>query len=463
MALAALRSPGAHCPASGQFSLVQTAGGQRRSACLGRECVASGLHSPRSGEAATAGPNSDAWPVDGELRHLTGPSAPSLWRYPPLRFLLVIACAISVSYNILLSAVPLWAAQHILSKAFAGIPTTVMLTVTISVQSFIPALEKRFGVGAVLAAGLLALGVPAPFYSMTTNLGLILGISAVRGVGFAVVTVTSTTLGAGLVPSARHGESVALYGLAAAVPAVVGVPIGVALTQSGHFTLVASAGAAPVLAVPLALRLKNAPMRSWMAARSGHSWASRAKAWTHVAPPALCLFVVTLAAGGLTAYLPVEWQTGRGAAVALLLVGCGGLLGRWRIGVLADRTGTRLLMPLSSIGAGTSVALIAVGLYFGSVWVFVGAALFGVSLGGVQSLSTVAIFARAPAGFESNASALWNMSYDAGTATGAALLGVIAGAGLGIPFAVMATAALIALAFPFTLERHHHHQSETSA
>lgn len=403
------------------------------------------------------------WPVDDELRHLTGPSAPALWRYPPLRLLLVIGCATSVSYNLLLSAVPLWAAQHILSKASAGIPTTVMLTVTISVQPFIPALVTRFGVGAVQAAGLLALGVPAPVYGLTTNLDLILGISAVRGVGFAVLTVMSTTLGAGLVPSARHGESVALFGLVANVPAVVGVPIGVALTQSGHFALVASAGAAPVLAVPLALRLKHAPMRSWMASKSAHSLASRPKAWARIAPPALCLFVVTLAAGGLTTYLPVAWQRGRGAAVALLLVGCGGLLGRWRIGILADRTGTRLLMPVCFIGAAASVTAVAAGLYFGSAWVYLGAALFGVSLGGVQSLSTVAIFARASAGLESKASALWNVSYDAGTAAGAALVGLIAGAGIGLPFAVAATAALIAVSFPSALERKNlHHEAKPS-
>lgn len=399
-------------------------------------------------------PDSDAQPIDDELRHLIGPSAPALWRYRPLRLLLTIGFATSVSSNILLSAVPLWAAHHVLSKASAGIPTTVMLTVTISVQPFIQVFVKRFGTSAVQVAGLLALGAPAPFYGLTTKLSLVLVISAVRGVGFAVLTVMATTLGANLVPGSRHGESVALFGLATALPAVVGVPIGVALTQSGHFQLVAAAGAAPVLVVPLVLRLKNAPTRSWAAPKSRHSLASRAKAWARIGPSALCLFVVTLAVGGLTAYLPVEWQEGRGAATALLLVGCGGLLGRWWSGVLVDRTGARLLMPLSSVGAAVSVTLVSAGLHFGSVWVFVGAALFGVSQGAVQSLSTVVIFARAPAGFKSTASALFNMSCDAGMAAGAALVGMIVGAGLGLPFAVAVIAMLIAITFPLTLERH---------
>ena len=278
-------------------------------------------------------------PDDGELQHLTGPSAPALWRYSPLRLLLAIGFATSVSFNILLSAVPLWAAHHVLNRASAGIPTTVMLIVTISAQPFIPALVKRFGSSPVQAAGLLALGLPAPFYGLTTNLSVVLVISAVRGFGFAVLTIVATTLGASLVPGARHGESVALFGLATALPAVVGVPIGVALTQSGHFTLVAAAGAMPVLAVPLVFRLKNAPTRFWAAPRSGYSRSSRLRAWARMGPPALCLFVITLAAGGLTTYLPIEWQGGRGAAAALLLVGCGGLLGKWWFGVKVEPSG----------------------------------------------------------------------------------------------------------------------------
>jgi len=83
-------------------------------------------------------------------------------------------------------------------------------------------------------------------------------------------------------------------------------------------------------------------------------------------------------------------------------------------------------MPLSCLGAAVSVALVGAGLRFGSGFVFAGAAAFGVSLGGIQSLSTLVIFARAPAGFESIVSALWNVCYDAGTAAGAAVVGVIA-------------------------------------
>lgn len=326
-----------------------------------------------------------------------------------------------------------------------------MLLVAISIQPVVSTLVTRFGLGTIQVAGLLALGIPAPFYGLAHSLVTMLAISAVRGVGFAALTVISTTLSAGLVPAARHGESVALYGLVIAIPAVVAVPIGVVLTQSGHFMVVAFAGALPVLAVPLVAGLTKAPMRSWMLRGSHNSLQSRAKAFARMAPPALCIFAVTLSAGGLSAYLPVEWQRGRGTAVALLLVGGGGVLSR-PSGILADRLGTSWLMPLSSVGAALGIALVGVGLHGAPAWVFVGAVIFGISLGSVRSLSNVVIFARAPAGFESVASSLWNVSYDAGTAAGAAFVGIIAGAGLGIPFSIAATGTLIAITLPLSLE-----------
>ena len=62
-------------------------------------------------------------------------------------------------------------------------------------------------------------------------------------------------------PASRHGEAVGIYGLSIALPNLVGVPAGVALTQAGHFSAVALLAACPVLAVPFALRLGGRPDR----------------------------------------------------------------------------------------------------------------------------------------------------------------------------------------------------------
>src|SRR6185312_6021811 len=100
-------------------------------------------------------------------------------------------------------------------ESTAGAVTAVLLVVTVAVQSVVPALTARFGLGPVLAAGLLALGAPAPLYVLSDGLGVL----AVLG---SVLTVR-------VVPEGRRGEAVGLYGLAIAVPNLVAVPGGVAL------------------------------------------------------------------------------------------------------------------------------------------------------------------------------------------------------------------------------------------
>jgi predicted MFS family arabinose efflux permease len=164
-------------------------------------------------------------------------------------------------------------------------------------------------------------------------------------------------------------------------------------------------------------------------------------------PPALFLFVGTLAAGGLTAYLPIAV---RAASLPLLLMGLAIALGRWLIRHPVRRHGSRLLIPACSVASAAGVALIGVGMRSGYSWVIAGAVLFGLGLGATQSLSMIVIFARGPAGNEAMASAVWNVSFDAGTGVGAGLVGGLSGLGIGIPSAVLVTAGLIAVTIPFT-------------
>jgi predicted MFS family arabinose efflux permease len=364
----------------------------------------------------------------------------------------------SVSFNILLSAVPLWVVNRVVPSASAGLPTTVMLLVTITLQPAVPWLLKRLRVGVVQAVGLVLLGGPALLYYLPARLPLILIISAARGVGFAIMTVVVTTLAANLVPAERHGESVALYGLVTAVPAVAGAPIGVALTRAGHFGVVAIVGSTPLLALPLAFLLGRAQSRSApVAGDQKNTPAVLGRIWA----PALFLFVGTVASGGLTAYLPIAL---REASVPLLLMGLGIVLGRWRVRGLVARFGTRRLVVACSLAAAAGVALVGAGARSGGPWVIIGAVIFGCSLGTIQSLSMILIFARAPAGFAATASVAWNISFDAGTGAGAGLVGGLSGLGIGIPAAFMVTGALIVASLPFTAggsrqrQRHQRHQ-----
>jgi predicted MFS family arabinose efflux permease len=346
------------------------------------------------------------------------------------------------SYCLTLASLPAYAVTGGAAESTAGVVTAVLLTVTIAVQLMVPALTARFGIGPVLVAGLVAMGVPSPFYVLGDSLGWISALSAVRGAGFAVLTVLGATLAAQVAPPERRGESIGLYGLAIAIPNLVAVPAGVALVLNGHVGWLSWLAASPLLGVPLVPLL----MRS-VAPQARPGPATGRTAVRAALAPSLVLFVVTLAGGGLVTFLPIERPDGVLATVALLLFGVTGAVTRWRAGLLADRLGSRLLMPLALVVAAVGLVLVGVGLWSGAVWVLVGAAVFGAGFGAAQNLTLLAAFARAGENGTTTASAMWNISFDAGTAIGALALGFLA-AGIGLDWTYVVVAGLLAAAVP---------------
>jgi predicted MFS family arabinose efflux permease len=346
------------------------------------------------------------------------------------------------SYCLTLASLPAYAVTGGAAESTAGVVTAVLLTVTIAVQLTVPALTARFGIGPVLVAGLVAMGVPSPFYVLGDSLGWISALSAVRGAGFAVLTVLGATLAAQVAPPERRGESIGLYGLAIAIPNLVAVPAGVALVLNGHVGWLSWLAASPLLGVPLVpLLMRSVALQARPGPATGRTAVLAALA------PSLVLFVVTLAGGGLVTFLPIERPDGVLATVALLLFGVTGAVTRWRAGLLADRLGSRLLMPLALVVAAVGLVLVGVGLWSGGVWVLVGAAVFGAGFGAAQNLTLLAAFARAGENGTTTASAMWNISFDAGTAIGALALGFLA-AGIGLDWTYVVVAGLLAAAVP---------------
>ena len=367
----------------------------------------------------------------------------SLWRSSAMRALVGVTVLGFASYCLTLASLPAYAVQGGAEASTAGLVTAVLLTVTIAVQAVVPALTARFGQARVLVAGLIALGAPSPLYAVDDGLVWLSALSAVRGAGFAVLTVLGATLAAQVAPVERRGEAIGIYGLAIAIPNLVAVPAGVALVLDGHPTWLAVLAASPLLGlafVPALVRAMPA------AAPRGPAGSGRAAALAAVAP-SVVLLVVTLAGGGLVTFLPIERPDGAVATAALLLFGLFGAISRWRAGLLADRWGSRLLMPLTLLVGAVGLVVVAVGLGGGDPWVLIGAAVFGAGFGAIQNLTLLSAFARAGEGGTTSASAMWNASFDAGTAAGALGLGLVA-AGIGLDWTYVLSAALLVAALP---------------
>src|SRR3954451_22320253 len=350
------------------------------------------------------------------------------------------------SYCLTLASLPAYAVLGGAPEATAGLVTAVFLLVTVLLQGTLPALTARFGAPRVLVAGLLAIGLPSPLYAVDDGLGWLCALSAVRGAGFAVLTVLGSTLAAQVAPIERRGESIGIYGLAIAVPNLVAVPAGVALVLAGHADVMAWLAASPLLGILLVPVLARA-----IAGRAAGDVAGSGRAAVLAAlAPSVVLFAVTLAGGGVVTFLPIERPDGALATTALLLFGATGAVSRWRAGMLADRLGIRLLLPLAVVLAATGLVAVAAGLVAGDAWVLVGAAVFGAGFGAVQNLTLLSSFTRAGESGTTAASAMWNASFDAGTAAGALALGFVA-AQLGLPWTYVLVAAVLAATVPLAL------------
>ncbi|MFZ5871505.1 MAG: MFS transporter, partial [Actinomycetota bacterium] len=194
-------------------------------------------------------------------------------------------------FALLLSSLPLWAATGEASEATAGLATTTAtLVATVATQFAVPALVARAGVGPALAAGLLALGAPAPLYALTADPLALAAVSAVRGVGFGLLTVIGSLLVALLAPQGAYGRTAGLYGVAVAVPNLLAVPGAVYLAENVSFALVFWLGALPVLGVPAALRYRTLGRRTDATARAWQPATARASL-----SPTAVLVAVTLA------------------------------------------------------------------------------------------------------------------------------------------------------------------------
>ena len=357
--------------------------------------------------------------------------------------LLAVDVAAMTSFYLLLSAVPLYAADRGIGTAGAGLSTGVLMVTAVAAELATPGLAARVGFGRLLAVGLVLLGAPALALPGVDGLPGLLAVSAVRGCGFAVVVVAIGALAARAIPEQRRGEGLGVFGVAATVPAVVALPLGVWIAGVAGFPAVfALAAGFAVLAVPLVPGpAALAPIPAGPAVGRG-----RVGLPAEAVRPAVVFFATAVAGGVVVAFLPGGVAPGV-AAPALLVQSVAATLTRWLAGRYADRHGGgRLLAPavvVTAAGMATAAAS-------GSVpAVLAGMALFGAGFGVAQAASLTTMLQSVPPDRYGAVSAAWNAAYDLGWGVGALGVGLVV-ASLGVPAGFAAAAVLTLTALPLT-------------
>ncbi|RZT83791.1 putative MFS family arabinose efflux permease [Pseudonocardia sediminis] len=342
----------------------------------------------------------------------------------PFRFLLLATALGFGGYALLLPVVPLWVSRGGAGEFGAGLSTGVLMAVTVATQLGVPALLRRVGHRVVLCSGMVLLGAPAPLLALSADLGPVLAVSVVRGVGFGLLTVAGSALVAELVDPSEHGRASAWFGYAVGLPQLVFLPAGVAVADVlGFAGVFVAAGVGPVSAAVVVLFVRGpgtgrAPARVARPSVPGR---------TLSAAPVLAMLACSTAQGGIITFGPLL-APGATVAVplALFLTALGALAGRGVAGEITDRRGRAgALLPVGTVLAAAGMALVVLS-GGGSVLLVAGATVVGTGFGLVQNDAMVALFAAAGPQRYGTASAAWNVAYDAGTGLGASGLGAIA-------------------------------------
>ena len=360
-------------------------------------------------------------------------------------------------YALLLPVSPLWATHGGAGTAGAGAVNGVLMLFTVLMQPVVPGLIRRWGWGAVMAAGVALLGLPSLAHLLSDDLLTILALSAVRGLGFGILTVTGSAAVAELFPPGRRGRAIGAYGLAIAAPQLVLLPLAPWVAERYGFGILFVVGTLPLLAIGPSLVVGRI-LDGVVSARDHYEakGAPERSAYIALAVPVALLLAVTLAGGALLTFIPLASSSSALTTVSLLVLTATATLSRWRFGALADRHGVQpFLAPLVVM---TSLGMTAIAWSVmepnetAAVWLLVGMAMVGTSYGGLQNLTLVAAFQVVSQRGYGVASAVWNMGFDAGTGIGAVLVGTIA-AGSSVSTAFLVAAGLSLLTFPVALRR----------
>lgn len=351
-------------------------------------------------------------------------------------------------YAALLPVAPLWAAEGGADSSGVGLVNGVLMLATVVTQMLVPASLRRFGWEPVLVAGMLFLGVPTAGFFLSDGLSSILLFSALRGIGFGIITVTGSALVAELVDPLRRGEAVGVYGLAVAAPQIIFVSAGPWIAERVGFNVIFAIGLLPILGVVPAYLLGRRAARV--------PKAQERAPYGNLIRPIILLLAVTLAGGAIITFLAQMVSRPWMSMVALLLLTVFAAASRWRVGGLADEHGPqRFIWPLVLITA-VGMAMIAWAVRDPEATavaaLLIGAALVGISYGGLQNLTLLIAFEGVSRIHYGSASAGWNIGFDTGTGLGSVLVGAIA-TGTSFSTAVLVAGGVSLATLPLALQR----------
>jgi MFS family permease len=319
-------------------------------------------------------------------------------------------------FYLLLPTLPLFIKQMGGSETQVGLAVGVFMLSAVIFRPIVGGLLDRFGRRPFIVWGLLLFTLAMYMYDWIGGIVVLMGLRILHGMSWAVSTTAIFTAITDIIPSSRRGEGMGWFSTAMTLAMAVGPILGIWVIQNlSYHALFLIAVGLSAAALFLTFGAKT-PFRPQSGARNIEFFEKS------VLPVTASVFFLTIAYGGITAFVPLFANSIKVNSGAFFLAYAATLaLIRPIAGKLSDRYGeTSVIVPGLVI---TISALIALSFSTGLFGVLVSAVLYGIGFGSAQPALQAATIRLARPDRKGVANASLLTATDLGIGLGAIMLG----------------------------------------
>ncbi|MDE5054071.1 MFS transporter [Niallia taxi] len=322
------------------------------------------------------------------------------------------------AFYMLYPTLPLFIKENGGTESQVGLAMGAFMLTSVIFRPFVGGLLDRFGRRPFIIWGLLLFAATMFMYNWVSGLAVLMVIRILHGFTWAVSTTSISTAVTDLIPTTRRGEGMGWSGMAMTVAMAIGPMLGLAVANNSSyeslfgFAVLLSVAA---LALTFGAKIKATPQANTRKIELFDK---------SVVPITLSVFLLFIAYGGITTYIPLFADSIKVNSGTFFLVYAATLvLTRPIAGKLSDRHGEAfVIIPAKVI---TIAALIILSLSTNLLGIIISAILYGIGFGSAQPALQAATIRLVSPDRTGVANASFATGADLGIGLGAMMLGWI--------------------------------------
>lgn len=334
-----------------------------------------------------------------------------------------------LGFQLLLSTIPIYAQDLGAKETDIGLVVSMLTLFALLIRPLTGGILDIFGKKRLLIIGLFLNLLAIILYPWGRHLSFLFVVRALHGVGFGISTTAFGTIAADIVPAARRGEGLGIFGLSTTLAMAIGPYIGLLLYDHwGAIPLFATAALMTIISLLMVIPLSLTSRPAALAAKKTFKEALTLSEMfeKRAAFPSLLVMLLSLSYGSIIAFL-----TPYGKSVGISNIGVFFIfnavfvfISRPFAGKIYDTKGLPWVILPGALSGIIGLYLLA---HAHTAWaVALSASFYGLAFGSIQPSMQAWANDRAPRDKRGAANAMFFSAFDLGIGGGAITLGWVA-------------------------------------